>query len=118
VPATNGMPSIMTLASVMRIEPFTLLSLEVIVLLSTVGRNSEAYCAEWERLNMEVFTSLHTAQCPLVIALRGLFNFSYPQYLRPGEFPKDIFSMPARRRSGAGLVQQTVQIVDRFALTI
>jgi hypothetical protein len=26
--------------------------------------------------------------------------------------------MRVRRRSGAGLVQQTVQIVDRFALTI
>jgi hypothetical protein len=48
----------------------------------------------------------------------ALFHFSYPQYFMPGEFPKDIFSMRARRRSGAGLVQQTVQIVDRFAITI
>ncbi len=39
-------------------------------------------------------------------------------HLVPGAFPKDIFSMCAHQRSVTGLVQQTVQIVDRFALTI
>ena len=41
-----------------------------------------------------------------------------PQTLRASEIQKDIFNRPYTHSETGGLVQQTVQIVVRFALTI
>ena len=41
-----------------------------------------------------------------------------PVKRQTGVLPKYLFSVRTNRRSGTGLVQQTVQIVTRFAITI